>query len=107
MRWICLVSGVLLLCSLASPAAAIDLAWTTGTTCSGCGHCPTYWAAAGGGQFYGMVPGCCRYPPSACDNAWAGYCEEKARRQAFWYQLGTGGGSSCYRPTWNIMCWFR
>ncbi|MBN2579757.1 MAG: hypothetical protein JXB10_12275 [Pirellulales bacterium] len=36
-----------------------------------------------------LVPGCCECPPTACDNAWAGYCQEKARWQAFWTRVGT------------------
>jgi hypothetical protein len=37
---------------------------------------------------YCLAPGCCECPPCACDNAWAGYCEQKARWQAFWTQVG-------------------
>jgi hypothetical protein len=38
---------------------------------------------------YGMlVPGCCDCPPSCCDDAWAGYCEEKARVRAWLDSLG-------------------
>jgi hypothetical protein len=32
--------------------------------------------------------GCCDCPPSACDNAWDGYCEEKAKWQAFFAKVG-------------------
>jgi len=35
------------------------------------------------------APGCCECPPSACDNAWDGYCQHKARWQAYFYQVGT------------------
>jgi len=38
---------------------------------------------------YCLAPGCCECPPSACDNAWDGYCEEKAKWQAFFTQVGT------------------
>ncbi len=38
---------------------------------------------------YGLAPGCCECPPSACDNAWDGYCEEKAKWQAFFARVGT------------------
>jgi hypothetical protein len=35
-----------------------------------------------------LAPGCCECPPSACDNAWAGYCEHKAKWQAFFARVG-------------------
>jgi len=38
---------------------------------------------------YSLAPGCCECPPSACDNAWDGYCEEKAKWQAFFTKVGT------------------
>jgi hypothetical protein len=38
---------------------------------------------------YSLAPGCCECPPSACDNAWDGYCEEKAKWQAFFARVGT------------------
>jgi hypothetical protein len=38
---------------------------------------------------YCLAPGCCECPPSACDNAWDGYCEEKAKWQAFFSRVGT------------------
>ena len=43
-------------------------------------------AVAGG---FHLVAGCCECAPGACDNAWDGYCEQKARWQAFWARLGT------------------
>lgn len=47
-------------------------------------------ARACAGSYYGMQPGCCECPPSPCDNAWAGYCDEKAKCRAFWHRFGTG-----------------
>jgi hypothetical protein len=38
---------------------------------------------------YCLAPGCCECPPSACDNAWDGYCQEKAKWQAYFTQVGT------------------
>ena len=38
---------------------------------------------------YCLAPGCCECPPSACDNAWDGYCQEKAKWQAFFARVGT------------------
>jgi hypothetical protein len=45
---------------------------------------------------YSLAPGCCICPPSACDNAWDGYCQEKAKWQAFFTTVGTPK-AHCYR----------
>jgi hypothetical protein len=42
-----------------------------------------------------VAPGCCECPPTACDNAWDGYCQEKAKWQAFFSRVGTGHASCC------------
>ncbi len=39
---------------------------------------------------YGLAPGCCEETRHCCDNAWAGYCEHRARVEAFWARVGTG-----------------
>lgn len=51
-----------------------------------------------------LAPGCCECPPSPCDNAWAGYCQHKARVQAYFAKVGTptpgylyGHSGHCYR----------
>jgi hypothetical protein len=44
---------------------------------------------------YCLVPGCCEDPKHCCDNAWAGYCDHRAKVDAFWSRVGTprsGGG---------------
>jgi hypothetical protein len=41
-------------------------------------------------------PGCCECPPSACDNAWEGYCQHKAKWQAFFTKVGTPRPSYYY-----------
>lgn len=94
MRWICWASALLAAYGLVSPAAGAESSGGAGMKCAGCGHCQTYSAPACAAPFYGMAPGCCKCPPSACDNAWAGYCQEKARWKAFWYRVGTGGSRS-------------
>ena len=43
-----------------------------------------------------LAPGCCDCPPTACDNAWAGYCQQKAKWQAFFTKVGTPRPSCCY-----------
>jgi hypothetical protein len=36
-----------------------------------------------------LVPGCCENTHPCCNNAWAGYCEHRAKVQAFWAKVGT------------------
>jgi hypothetical protein len=43
-----------------------------------------------------LAPGCCECPPSACDNAWDGYCQHKAKWQAFFTKVGTPPPSYYY-----------
>lgn len=47
---------------------------------------------------FNLAPGCGLCPPCACDNAWDGYCEQKARWQAFWSRLGTPRPPRCGQP---------
>lgn len=103
MRWVCWVFVPLAVYGLTGPAAASEPAFGTDSPCVGCGHSYPYGAPACGVQFFGWRPGCCRCQPSVCDNAWAGYCQEKARWRALCYRVGTGGAScgeatapSCY-----------
>jgi hypothetical protein len=35
-----------------------------------------YCAPACASPCYGLVPGCCEFPPSCCDHVWDGYCQE-------------------------------
>ncbi len=95
-RWV-IVAAVL---GLASPAAGHP---------SGCAQCnrgqaagPTAsWAldaeACATPPGYTLVPGCCEYSRHCCDNAWAGYCEHRAKMDAFWARVGTQKSHS--RPT--------
>ena len=92
---ICWASLLLAMLILSSPASGVDSGYGWGKTCASCEQCYTYGAPACGAPFFGWQPGCCQAPPSPCDNAWAGYCEEKARWKAFCYRLGTGGKASC------------
>jgi len=39
---------------------------------------------------YAMPPHSCEVRHSCCENAWAGYCEEVARHNAWWTHFGTG-----------------
>ncbi len=52
---------------------------------------------------YSLAPGCCEDTRHCCDNAWAGYCEHRARVDAFWYRVGAPGWcgrgkNSCQAP---------
>ena len=42
------------------------------------------------GPIFGTEPGCCEHPPTPCDNAWAGFCQEKLKWKQFWYKVGSG-----------------
>ena len=37
---------------------------------------------------YCLSPGCCEHSRRCCDNAWAGYCEHRAKVEAFWARVG-------------------
>ena len=39
---------------------------------------------------YALSPGCCEAHRHCFDNAWDGYCEERARWDTFWSKVGTG-----------------
>jgi hypothetical protein len=95
MRWICWASVPLAVLALMSPAAGFESVDGWGGTCASCEQCYTYGAPPCAAPFFGWQPGCCQEPPSPCDNAWAGYCHEKARWKAFWYRVGTGGRACC------------
>lgn len=38
---------------------------------------------------YSLAPGCCEQSRHCCDNAWAGYCEHRAKVEACWARVGT------------------
>jgi len=42
------------------------------------------------GPIFGTEPGCCEFSPTACDNAWDGFCQEKLKWKQFWHKVGTG-----------------
>lgn len=74
MRWSCWILALLAAAGLTNTPSASSGA---GPACA---------------SSFNLVPGCCECPPSCCDNAWVGYCEEKARWQGFWTRMGTGAG---------------
>jgi hypothetical protein len=46
---------------------------------------------------YCLAPGCCEDHRYCCDNAWAGYCEHRARVDAFWARVGQPNAYGCRR----------
>ena len=44
---------------------------------------------------YALAPGCCEPRRHCFDNAWDGYCQERARWDTFWCKLGTGALYPC------------
>lgn len=93
MRWIRWASALLAVCAVTCSATAAEHTRGPGSTCTGCEKYDCLAAPACGMPFYGWKPGCCQCQPTACDNAWATYCDEKARWRAFWYRVGTGAYS--------------
>lgn len=77
--------------------------------CASCnGGAANVWVTRGlGGEAcfspcgYELVPGCCEDVRHCCDNAWAGYCDHRARVDAFWAKVGMPkayGHGPCARP---------
>jgi len=83
------------------PAAALEMAWGTCGSCAGGASCEGVGFAAPpcAAPCYGGTPGCCRCAPSPCDNAWDGYCEERAFWRAIWHAAGTRRS--------GVGCWSR
>jgi hypothetical protein len=44
---------------------------------------------------YALAPGCCEFSRRCCDNAWAGYCEHRARVESFWARVGVPKARRC------------
>ena len=75
--------------------AALVVAMSGPMGVAGCVNCEGGPAAGFGapacrGPMFGTEPGCCEHPPSPCDNAWDGFCQEKLRSKQFWSKVGTG-----------------
>lgn len=108
MRWTgCLLATALI--GLAYPA----LGGQPG--CAGCnGGAADVWVMRGLGAEacaspcgHALVPGCGEDTRHCCDNAWAGYCDHRARVDAFWAKVGSPGacGRGYYsRPVRGVPC---
>ncbi len=79
MCWIVLLGTMLLGSQLAAGSEPLLPASTCPCQVKGC-------AQPGGAG----VPGCCEERRHCFDNAWDGYCQERARVDAFWSKVGTG-----------------
>lgn len=77
MRSMCWVASVLAICGLVGTAAGLDPIPSGCATCNSRGWYGAYAAPACAAPAFGMVEGCCERAPSCCDNAWAGYCQER------------------------------
>jgi hypothetical protein len=86
-------------------AAAITVAGSAAGYQPGCASCnggntvgPWDAEPCAGPSCYCLAPGCCEEHRHCCDNAWAGYCEHRARVDAFWTSVGEPGKCTCRRP---------
>jgi len=82
-RSICWTSVMLSVVGLVGSASGLELGCNHAGTC-GSGQWSAYCAPACAAPAYGTEQGCCETTPSCCDDAWAGYCQERAQRQEFW-----------------------
>ena len=73
MRWVCWMMAAGLALAVAGPAAGQVAGWGDQ------GVPNPYGAPTCGAPMYGLVPGCCEFPPNCCTNVWQGYCEDRAR----------------------------
>jgi hypothetical protein len=76
--------------------------------CLGCGGAAANQGALSGApccsppgyaQGYAATNACCCAPERpCCSNAWDGYCDHRARVQAFWSRVGVPKAPRCYCP---------
>ena len=111
MRSICRVLAVVAILGLATGATAAEPCCGNYGMWAGYGAYEGYCAPACGAPCYGLVPGCCEFPPSCCDHVWAGYCQElrglDAVRALFPNRCcrgcGRGVGAGCCGPACEAM----
>jgi len=98
MRWtICVVTFILV-----AAMAQISPSDAAYGSCNCCDAHGTYGAPACMSSFPMLAPGCCKPSRRACDNAWDGYCEERAHWEAFWSRVGTGAHCWCKQTRHRI-----
>ncbi|HYW79693.1 MAG TPA: hypothetical protein VE890_08960 [Thermoguttaceae bacterium] len=110
MRSIFWTTLILSAVGLVRPAVGFELGCNHAGTC-GVGQWNAYCAPPCAAPAYGAEQGCCEDSPSCCDDAWAGYCQEKARHQAFWdnFFSDKSCGRQCatvvhYGPSRSVSC---
>lgn len=97
MRWMCWIAAMMLL------GVFSGMAQGAGADCGCRGAAPmglpSYAALCGGAccspTGFALSPGCCEYAKPCCENAWAGYCEHRAKVDAFWSRVGVPKGHRC------------
>lgn len=95
MQWTGWICGVVVI-GLAGSAAGYQpgcMGCNRGTTTG-----PLYAEACASPPGYALMPGCCEEHRRCCDNAWAGYCDHRARVEAYWYRVGTPAAHARSRP---------
>ena len=91
MRVIHRIGAVVVICLLSSATVAYGQYYGNHATFSGRGLDGGYAAPACGSPMYGLVPGCCEFPPSCCTHVWDGYCNQH-RGCGFGRRSWGGGG---------------
>jgi hypothetical protein len=72
-----------------------------GTNCVGCkGPTNSVWECepCATPPGFALEPGCCEEHRHCCDNAWAGYCDHRAKVDACWSQVGNASWGIRLRP---------
>ena len=98
MRWIGVVWTAAMVAGFAGSAGGQQ------SGCAGCNGKTSFahaspWAMDGAPccspPGYTLVPGCCEGSRHCCDNAWAGYCDHRARVESFWARVGVPKPRRC------------
>ena len=87
--WIFAIGACL---SLAQAAAADEPCMQAATAPAGNFFCEMKCHPA---PAYNLAPGCCEYRRHCFDNAWDGYCQNRACWDTFWCKVGTGSLYPC------------
>jgi hypothetical protein len=106
MRSICGILAVVATLGLATTAVAAGPCYGDSGMWANHNAYGGYSAPACGAPWYGLVPGCCEFPPSCCRHVWDGYCQElrgmDAVRAFFPNRCGRGCGQGaglhCSQP---------
>jgi hypothetical protein len=104
MRW---TGGLIVVAAFGLGLGLVGSAFGAQPGCLGCNQSEmlSIWGAEACASPAGhaLVPGCCPEHRRCCDNAWAGYCDHRARVEAYWAQAGTGAPYPRCRPCRQTM----